>query len=78
MLFSEEKLDATAMSDEEEAKKGGEDVEVEEVEEEEEEEDDEDEEGNVIRMKRLKGMLDMADIDEKLKAVGRGMHKKFK
>lgn len=47
------------------------------IEEEEEEEEDEDDEGNVIKRKKVKGPLDIAGIDEKLRTVGRGVHRKF-
>jgi len=40
--------------------------------------EDEDEEGNVIKRKKIKAIFDFDGIDEKLKTVGRGVHKKFK
>ncbi|KAL4470872.1 hypothetical protein ABPG72_016418 [Tetrahymena utriculariae] len=60
---SDEEDEDKAKSDEEES--------VEEMEEE------EDEEGNIVRRRKVKGPLDFAGIDEKLKTVGRGVHKKF-
>lgn len=41
-------------------------------------EEEEDEEGNIIKRKKIKGILDFDGIDEKLRTVGRGVHKKFK
>lgn len=42
------------------------------------EEEEEDDEGNIVKRKKVKGPLDFSGIDEKLRTVGKGKHKKFK
>lgn len=41
-------------------------------------EEEEDEEGNIVKRRKIKVTLDFVGVDEKLKTVGKGLHKKFK